>query len=129
MRDRRLIHGQINLIKFVELWRYIICYICLICIYIKSPWLNQINLIILQNLKHICLVQFFKNRACSELIPKWFRSNRSQIFYKIGVLKNFAKFIAKHLLQSLFMKVAGLKLQTSRPKTSLKRDSCTDIFQ
>ena len=30
------------------------------------------------------------------------RSSRSQFFFKIGVLKNFAKFAGKHLFQSLF---------------------------
>ena len=36
-----------------------------------------------------------------------FRSSRSQMFFKIGVLKNFAIFIAKHLSCSLFL----IKLQ------------------
>ena len=34
------------------------------------------------------------------------RSNRSQIFFKIGVLKNFANFTGKHLFDSLFNEVA-----------------------
>ena len=34
--------------------------------------------------------------------------SRTQIFFKIGVLRNFAKFTGKHLFQSLFFnKVAG----------------------
>ena len=38
------------------------------------------------------------------------RSSRSQMFFKTGVRKNFAKFTGKHLCQSLyFNKVAGLK--------------------
>ena len=32
---------------------------------------------------------------------------------KKGVIKNFAKFTGKHLCQSLFNKVAGLRLQLS----------------
>ena len=32
-----------------------------------------------------------------------------KIFYKIGVLENFQKFTGKHLSESLFNKVAGLK--------------------
>ena len=32
-----------------------------------------------------------------------YRSSRSQIFFKIGVLKNFAKFTEKDLCQSLFL--------------------------
>ena len=39
---------------------------------------------------------------------KMYRNSRSQMFFKIGVLKNFAKFTAKHLSQSLFL----IKLQT-----------------
>ena len=36
------------------------------------------------------------------------RSSRSEVFCKKGVVKNFAKFIGKHLCQSLFFnKVAG----------------------
>ena len=37
------------------------------------------------------------------------RSSRSQIFFKIGVLKNFAIFTEKRVLKPLFNKVAGLK--------------------
>ena len=32
------------------------------------------------------------------------RSSRSQMFFKIGFLKNFAKFTGKHLCQSLFFR-------------------------
>ena len=47
-----------------------------------------------------------------------------QMFYKIGVLKYFAKFTGKHLYWSLFFnKVAGI-----RPATLLKRDSNTGVF-
>ena len=39
------------------------------------------------------------------------RSSRSEVFCKKGVLRNFAKFVGKHLCQSLFFnKVAGLSL-------------------
>ena len=39
-----------------------------------------------------------------------FRSRRFQMFFNIGVLKNFAKFIAKTpMLDSLFNKVSGLQ--------------------
>ena len=40
------------------------------------------------------------------------RSSRSQMFFKIGVLKNFAIFTGKHLRWSLFLinKVAGPQL-------------------
>ena len=32
------------------------------------------------------------------------RGSRQEVFYKRGVLKNFAKFTGKHLCQSLFIK-------------------------
>ena len=47
----------------------------------------------------------------------FFRSSRSEVFCKNGVLKNFAKFTEKQLCQSVFFnKVAGL-----RPATFLKK--------
>ena len=52
------------------------------------------------------------------------RSSRSQMFFKIVVLKNFAKFTRKHLCWSLF----SIKLQALRPATLLKRDSDTGAF-
>ena len=46
-----------------------------------------------------------------------FGSSRPEVFCKKGVLRNFAKFIGKHLCQSLFFnQVAGL-----RPATLLKK--------
>ena len=48
-----------------------------------------------------------------------------EVFYKIGVLKNFAKFPGKHLHWSLCSnKVTGLE-----PATLLKKDSDTGVFQ
>ena len=45
------------------------------------------------------------------------RSSDSEVFYKKGVLRNFAKFTGKHLCQRLFFnKVAGL-----RPATLLEK--------
>ena len=41
------------------------------------------------------------------------RSSRPEVFYKKGVLRNFAKFTGKHLCQSLFFnKVAGMRTAT-----------------
>ena len=46
-----------------------------------------------------------------------------EVFCKKGVLKNFAKFIGKHLCQSLlFNKVAGL-----RPATVLKKETLVNF--
>ena len=48
------------------------------------------------------------NVAASQIIT---RSSRPEVFYKKGVLRNFVKFIGKHLYQGLFFnKVAGLRL-------------------
>ena len=47
------------------------------------------------------------------------RSSHSPIFFKIGVLKNFANFTWKHLCWSLF----SIKLPAWRPATLLKKDS------
>ena len=51
-------------------------------------------------------------------------SSRSQMFFKAGVLKNFANFTGNHLNWSLFL----TKLQTFRPATLLKGNSSTGIF-
>ena len=41
----------------------------------------------------------------SSILFKIAKSSRSEMFFKIGVLKNFAVFTGKHLLESLFNKV------------------------
>ena len=52
------------------------------------------------------------------------KNSHQRCTVKKSVLRNFAKFIGKHLCQSLFFnKVAGL-----RPVTLLKRDSGTGVF-
>ena len=54
---------------------------------------------------------------------KW-RSSRPNVFFKNGVLRNFAKFTGKNLCQSLFLnKVAGL-----RRATILKKRLCHRCF-
>ena len=61
----------------------------------------------------------------NSLQSKWkYRSSRSQMFFKIAVLKNFAIFTRKHLRWSLFL----IKLQTWMPVTLLKRESNTGVF-
>ena len=50
-----------------------------------------------------------------------FGSSRSQMFFKIGILKNFT---GKHLRWSLF----SIKLQALRPAILLKRDFNTGVF-
>ena len=50
-----------------------------------------------------------------------YKSSRSHMFFKIGVLKNIAIFTRKHLCWRLFL----IKLHTSRPVTLLKGVSST----
>ena len=52
------------------------------------------------------------------------RSTRSQMFFKIDVLKDFAIFRGKNLCWSLFL----VKLQDFRPTTLSNRDSNRDVF-
>ena len=57
------------------------------------------------------------NLICFTIIqPISGRSNRSQMFFKIGVLKNLANFTGKHLCWNLFL----IKLQALSPVTLLK---------
>ena len=58
------------------------------------------------------------------ITSKAFRSSRSQMFYKIGVLENFVKFTRKHLCWSHFL----IKLHTCFPIIFVKF-SRTSIFQ
>ena len=51
------------------------------------------------------------------------RGNRSQMFYKIDALKNFAKFSETHLCWSHF----SIGLQAFRLASLLKRDSSTSV--
>ena len=47
------------------------------------------------------------------ILTNIFRSSRPKMFCKKSILKNFTKFIGKHLCQSLFFnKVAGLRVAT-----------------
>ena len=46
------------------------------------------------------------------------------MFFKIGVIKNFAIFKGKHLRWCVFL----IKLKPFRPATLLKRDSNVDVF-
>ena len=76
---------------------------------------------IAQYLRRKELLFLIKKRHLQYLI---FRSSRSQMFFKIGVLKNFANFTAKHLCWSIFF----IKLQAWRAATLLKRDSNTGVI-
>ena len=51
-------------------------------------------------------------------------SSCTQMSFKIGILKDFAKFTEKNLCWSLFL----IKLYICRPATLLKRDSSAEVF-
>ena len=65
------------------------------------------------------ILDYLQNRQSSN-----FKSSRLQMFFKIGVLKNFAIFPGKHLCQSYFL----IKLQAWRSAILLKRDFNTGVF-
>ena len=54
------------------------------------------------------------------------KSSRSQMFFKIGVLKNFAIFTGKHLWRNLFI----IKLQAWRPEglQLYQKEAPTQVF-
>ena len=58
------------------------------------------------------------------LEPKYSRSSRLQMFYKVSILKNLAKFTRKHLCWRHFL----IKMWAQRPATSLENDSDTGLF-
>ena len=57
-----------------------------------------------QNYASIRVFQMFLQefKVLRQFLRFRFRSSRPEVFYKKGVLKNFAKFTGKHLRQSLF---------------------------
>ena len=74
-------------------------------------------------MSHKLSTYYYNADVCKD--PNDYRSSRSEVFCKNGVLKNFAKFTGKHLCQSLFFsKVAGLQAC----KCILKNDSGTGLF-
>ena len=68
----------------------------------------------------------FSNNYNDYKLYDWkYRSSHSNMFFKIGALKNLAIFIRKHLCWSLFL----IKLQTSNPVTLLKSNSSTGVCE
>ena len=63
-----------------------------------------------RKISHISIISILHDSK----IPEKYRSSRSQIFLKIGVLKNFANFTEKHLCSSLFL----IKLQALRRESN-----------
>ena len=58
------------------------------------------------------------------LEPKYSWSSRLQMFYKVCILKNLAKFTGKHLCWRHFL----IKMWAQRLATSLENDSDTGLF-
>ena len=56
-----------------------------------------------------------------------FRSRRSQMFFKVGVLKCYTIFTGKHLRWSLFL-IKFQSFQSFRPATLLKSNSNKGVF-
>ena len=67
----------------------------------------------------LSFVPIFFSRLCFHKSPMFQKQ-----FYKIGVLKNFAKFVRKHLCRSCLL----IKLQAGSLKIYLKRDSGTYVL-
>ena len=74
-----------------------------------SPWISQTAKI--NSITEIFWVNSFAAaKASLAFIKDRCRSNRSQMFFKMSVLKNFGMFTGKHLLESLFNQVTGLQV-------------------
>ena len=75
------------------------------------------------------LVSFYNPQEYLETSGiKWvnnYRSSHLQLFFKVGVIKNFAIFTGKHVL-SLFL--ISCEPATVRPATLLKRESSAGVF-
>ena len=70
------------------------------------------------------ILNYFSVVMIMRVMMRKYRSSRSQIFFKIGVLKNFSNFTRKHLCRSFFL----IKLQTRWPAILLKADTNTGVF-
>ena len=58
----------------------------------------------------------------------FYRGSRPEVFYKKGVLKDFAKFIGKQLCQTLFFNKVGGRLQFQLRASNLKVFFCFPFF-
>ena len=78
----------------------------------RAKWRCQFEV----NINYIVFQPFSKT--------KQFQKQSLELFWKKGVLKNFANFTWKHLCWSLFL----IMLQAFRTATLQKRDSYTGVF-
>ena len=70
------------------------------------------------------MTPYFLGNFLAKICQNSYRNSRSQMFFKIGVLENFAKFTGQHLCWSLFLET----FQAVKPVTFLKRVSSTCVF-
>ena len=92
-------------------------------------WYHLLSFVVTRCTTRQCFYFYFCEYAfCFDLNGNqtfiiWFRSIRSQMFFKLGILKNFAVFTGKHLNWSAFV----IKLQALR-HTQIQEFSC-EIWQ
>ena len=82
------------------------------------------NDLAVDNIASLEIVYLQASRNKSTQTYFFFRRPRLQMFYRVGVLKDFGKFTGKCLCCSHFLR----KLQVSRHATLLKRESSTGVF-
>ena len=108
-----------NLLINWKQWNFLLS-IFLYLVNNRLLWINSFTYLVLNNAKRACFSVFV---SLSHYIIRWrlswitgmsflqpqlrrdnslYWSSRSRVFYKIGVLKNFALFAEKHLCWSLF---------------------------
>ena len=87
--------------------------------------LRQLLLLLhfLSSLLGLCYL-FIQEKVQTYTKGETLRSRRSQMFFKIAVLKDFAITVKKHLYLSVFL----ISLQAHTPAFLLKRESTTGVF-
>ena len=68
------------------------------------------NSVIHQHLKFVVTWSTVSGQKKKRLLKQCYNKQTIEVFYKKSVLRNFAKFIEKHLCQNLFIKVLKKKL-------------------
>ena len=111
----QILHHSLDFNAFCMIGR---CYSCLsnstwsqLCwsfFFSKVAWLRVCNffaltaldMVLNTSLSHKLSTQYYNTDVCQD--PNDYRSIRPEMFYKKGVIRNFAKFTGKHFCQSLF---------------------------
>ena len=117
------------------------------CIFIRTHWIYwfirlysfwlDLKLVVHTDRNFASVMKFHASNSRMKLDMQchkvsWFRSSRSQMFYRIGVLKNFANFIRKHLywsnkFKSLFP--SGLQLYLKETPAQVFPCEICEIFK